>query len=273
MQTIELSLLNNPQTIYALQDNTSYKVKDIVVVSLNGCLDLAVIKKINSVKQDVEYSEIIRLATNIDKKQNCENCKYARSILPEIKKEAQKLNLDMKIGFISVSLDKNKININYTADDRVDFRELIKLLGTKYKARIEMRQIGNRDETKQIGAIGVCGRVTCCKAYLNDFDKVSIKMAKNQNISLNPNKINGMCGRLLCCFKYEDEFYSEMQKKMPKENSTVFTPDGKGIVVGRDFLKETVSVSFSKDDTTEVKVYAVTDIKSQTKEKNNEKNR
>ena len=178
----------------------------------------------------------------------------------------------MKIGFITVSLDKKKINVNYTAEDRVDFRELIKILGTKYKARIEMRQIGNRDETKQIGAIGVCGRVTCCKAYLNDFDKVSIKMAKNQNISLNPNKINGMCGRLLCCFKYEDDFYSEMQKKMPKENSLVSTPDGKGTVSSRDFLKETVTVTFTKDDTTENKVYDLKDIQILTKDKN-EKNR
>ena len=262
MQTIELNLLNLPQTIFAIKDNDNYKLKDTVVVSLNGGLELAVVKKIDELKQDVEFVQIIRHATEHDLKQNCENCKFARSLLPEIKKEAEKLNLNMKIGFISVSLDKNKINVNYTADDRVDFRELIKSLGTKYKARIEMRQIGNRDETKQIGAIGVCGRETCCKAFLNDFDKVSIKMAKNQNISLNPSKINGMCGRLLCCFKYEDEYYAEMQKKMPKENAIVLTPDGKGVVTSRDFLKETVSVTFTKDDSTEVKVYNLKDIQN-----------
>ena len=260
MQAITLELLNLPQTIYAVKDNDKYKIKDLVVVSINGSLDLAVIKNFTELKQDTEFVQIIRLATETDKKQNCENCKYARSLLPEIKKDVNKLNLNMKVGFISVSLDKSKINVNYTADDRVDFRELIKILGNKYKARIEMRQIGNRDETKQIGAIGVCGRVTCCKAFLNDFDKVSIKMAKNQNISLNPTKINGMCGRLLCCFKYEDEFYAEMQKKMPKENSFVITPDGKGTVLSRDFLKEKISVSFTKDDTTEIKVYDLKDI-------------
>lgn len=260
MQAIELNLLNLPTTIYAVSDDKTYNVKDLVVVLLNNGLDLAVVKGFSDIKQDVEYVEIVRHASAEDKKQNCENCKFARSLLPEIKKEAEKLNLDMKIGFISVSLDRNKINVNYTADDRVDFRELIKILGNKYKARIEMRQIGNRDETKQIGAIGVCGRVTCCKAFLNDFDKVSIKMAKNQNISLNPNRINGMCGRLLCCFKYEDEYYAEMQKKMPKENSYVSTPDGKGVVVARDFLKETVNVSFTKDETTEIKTYDLKDI-------------
>ena len=260
MQAVELTLLNSPQTLYSILDKTTYNKKDIVVVSLSGSLDLAVVKNIIDVKPDVEFVEIVRLANEQDKKQNCENCKFARSLLPEIKQEADKLNLNMKIGFISVSLDKNKIIVSYTADDRVDFRELIKILGSKFKARIEMRQIGNRDETKQIGAIGVCGRVTCCKAFLDDFDKVSIKMAKNQNISLNPNRINGMCGRLLCCFKYEDEYYAEMQKKMPKENATVSTPDGKGVVVGRDFLKETVTVSFTNEDATEIKIFNLSDI-------------
>ena len=273
MQAIELNLLNLPQTIYAVQDEKEYNKKDMVVVSVNGSLDLAIVKDIIDIKQDVEYVEIIRHATELDKKQNCENCKYARSLLPEIKKEAEKLNLDMKIGFISVSLDRNKINVNYTADDRVDFRELIKILGTKFKARIEMRQIGNRDETKQIGAIGICGRETCCKAFLNDFDKVSIKMAKNQNISLNPNRINGMCGRLLCCFKYEDDYYLEMQNKMPKENSVVITPDGKGTVISRDFLKETVTVSFTKDDTTEIKIFNLSDLQTAKNKSEHEKNR
>lgn len=266
MQSIELILLNAPQTLYSVAEQ-NYKKDDVVIISNSGNLDIAIVKNFIDVKPDVEFVKIVRLATDEDKKQNCENCKFARSLLPEIKEEASKLNLNMKIGFIAVSLDKGKIIVNYTADDRVDFRELIKILGTKYKARIEMRQIGNRDETKQIGAIGVCGRVTCCKAFLNDFDKVSIKMAKNQNISLNPNRINGMCGRLLCCFKYEDDFYAEMQKKMPKENSIVNTPDGKGTVVSRDFLKEQVSVSFTKDDSTEIKIYDLKDIQINTKDK------
>ena len=260
MQAIELISLNTPQIFYSVVGNQTYNKKDVVVFSNSGTLDLATVKDIVEVRPEVEFVEIVRLATAEDMKQNCENCKYARSLLPEIKKEADKLKLNMKIGFISVSLERNKISVHYTADDRVDFRELIKILGSNYKARIEMRQIGNRDETKQIGAIGVCGRVTCCKAFLNDFDKVSIKMAKNQNISLNPNKINGMCGRLLCCFKYEDEYYAEMQQKMPKQNSTVITPDGKGVVTGLDFLREIVTVTFTKDDTTEVKKYELKDI-------------
>ncbi len=266
MQATELILLNTPQIVYSLTEK-EFNKKDVVVISNSGCLDLAMVKGKININPDVEFVEIMRIATDDDKKQNCENCKFSRSILPEIKAEANKLNLDMKISFISISLDKNKIIVNYTAEDRVDFRELIKVLGSKYKSRIEMRQIGNRDETKQVGAIGVCGRVTCCKAFLNDFDKVSIKMAKNQNISLNPTKINGMCGRLLCCFKYEDDFYSEMQKKMPKENSLVSTPDGKGVVTNRDFLKETVTVTFTKDDTNEFKIYDLKDIQLISKDK------
>ena len=138
-------------------------------------------------------------------------------------------------------------------------------MSNKFKCKIEMRQIGNKDESKVVGAMGVCGRVTCCKAYLSDFGKVSIKMAKNQNISLNPTRINGMCGRLLCCLKYEDEYYAEMQKKMPKINSVVSTPDGKGTVSNLDFLRELVSVTFTKDETTEVKVYNLEDINKDTK--------
>ena len=267
MQAIELIMLNSQQTVYAINSQQSYDNNQLVVVSSNGCLDLATIKKQVEIDPDIEFVEIVRIATDKDKQLNCENCNYARSLLPEIKQEANILNLNMKIGFINVSLDRNKINVNYTADDRVDFRELIKILGTKYKTRIEMRQIGNRDETKQIGAIGVCGRVTCCKAFLNDFDKVSIKMAKNQNISLNPNKINGMCGRLLCCFKYEDDYYAEMQKKMPKLNSTINTPDGKGVVTSVDFLRESVTVTFTKDETTEVKKYELKELELPTKDK------
>lgn len=271
MQAVELMFLNTPITVYAVTNKT-YDKKQVLVINHNGSLDLAMVKDNVDANPDVEFVEIVRVATDEDKKINCENCKYARSLLAEIKQEADKLNLNMKIGFISVSFDKSKIIINYTAEDRVDFRELIKVLGSKYKSRIEMRQIGNRDETKQIGAIGICGRVTCCKAFLSDFDKVSIKMAKNQNISLNPTKINGMCGRLLCCFKYEDDYYAEMQKKMPKENSVVTTPDGKGTVTARDFLKETVTVTFTKDETTETKIYDLKDIQFNTKDKN-EKNR
>lgn len=263
MQIVEIVLHNNSNPVYAKNQN-NFELKSLVVVSINGVQELGTIKQVVSSTED-ELVNIVRLANDNDKKQYCENCKYCRTLVADIKKEAQKLNLDMKISFVSTSLDRSKHLISYTAEDRVDFRELIKVLGTKLKSKIEMRQIGNKDESKVIGALGVCGRETCCKAYLSDFNKVSIKMAKNQNISLNPQRINGMCGRLLCCLKYEDEYYAEMQKKMPKMNSMVTTPDGKGIVSNLDFLREQVSVTFTKDETTEVKVYNLEEIKQEIK--------
>jgi len=258
MQVNEIVLSNNPGIAYSA--NLNYKKGDKVVVSVSNCLEIGKIKDTVDITNEIELVDIVRHATEEDLKAHCENCQYIKTIIPEIKDQTEKLNLDMKISFVSISLDKSKIVINYTADGRIDFRDLVKILGAKFKARIEMRQIGNRDESKVIGALGMCGRVTCCKAFLSDFDKVTIKMAKNQNIALNPNRINGMCGRLLCCFKYEDEFYEEMQKKMPKVNSFVNTPDGKGMVISTDFLKEKVSVSFKKDETEEIKIYDLSEI-------------
>lgn len=257
MQITEIALLNSSETAY-ITNQLDPRTK--VVVSIDGYLQLGVVKSLVETKEKVELCDFVRIASKEDNLTNCENCKYARSILPEIKNSAEQLNLDMKIGFITISLDKNKITVNYTAEDRVDFRELIKVLGTKYKTKIEMKQIGNRDEAKAIGSLGVCGRETCCKAFLGDFDKLSIKMAKNQNLSLNPGRINGMCGRLLCCLKYEDEFYEEMLKKMPKVGKFIETPNGKGQVKSIDVLKETITVEYKKDDSTEIKIFTLSEL-------------
>lgn len=262
MQVTEVLLFDTPTSVY-INAKKDLKINQRVVVSYNGSLELGLVKGNKTIEDDKDLADFIRLATTADNKKRCENCKYARSLLPVIKQEADNLNLDMKIGFISTNLERTKLVVHYTADERVDFRELIKVLASKYKTRIEMKQIGNRDESKVIGAIGACGRETCCKSFLSDFDKVSIKMAKNQNLALNPNRINGMCGRLLCCLKYEDEFYEEMQKKMPKISSTVKTPDGIGKVTATDFLKELVTVEFVKngdEEFSELKTYNLSEI-------------
>ena len=245
-----------------------YPINTRIIVNLDGSLELGLIK--NKVESDsVDKVEFVRLANNEDYLTLCKNCRDAKSILPDIKREAEKLNLDMKIGFVAYNLDKTKLTVNYTADGRIDFRELVKTLGAKYKVRIEMKQIGYRDEAKIIGALGVCGRETCCKSFLSDFDKVSIKMAKNQGIALNPSRINGMCGRLLCCLKYEDEYYAEQQKKMPKINSKITTPDGLGIVDSVDIFKEIVNIKFEKDDSTEVKTYILDELIKLNKDRRN----
>lgn len=266
MQLTEIQLLNNSLNVYTKPINNG-NPRQQVVVSVNGVLELGIIKRMADSNE--ETATFVRFATKEDIKAKCENCQLARKTLTEVKQIAEKLNLNMKISFVNYSLDRAKLTINYTADERVDFREMLKVLTSNYKTKIEMKQIGNRDECKCVGALGVCGRETCCKAYLKDFDKVSIKMAKNQGIALNPNRINGMCGRLLCCLKYEDEFYEEMQKKMPKIGYKVSTPDGTGNVASVDMLKETVTVTFKKDEETfENKTYPLEDIKSNAKDKN-----
>ncbi len=167
----------------------------------------------------------------------------------------------MKFVDAEYTLDSSKVIINFTCEDRVDFRELVKELASILKTRIELRQIGIRDQAKIIGAIGNCGKECCCKMYLSDFDKVSIKMAKTQNLSLNPTKISGVCGRLMCCLAYENEFYAEIMSKMPKLNSKVKTKDGIGQVVYNDVLKERVVVKFVTEDSTKIESYAIDEIK------------
>ena len=260
MQIAEILLYSQSISVFTKTDCELNK-KDKVVVNYNGSLELGIVKNILTEGNFNEVADFVRVATKEDDLIHCENCKYSKQVLPQIKEEAKKLKLNMKIGFIGINHDKTKLIVNYTAEERVDFRELLKVLNNKFKMRIEMRQIGNRDEAKMIGALGCCGRVTCCNLFLSDFDKVSIKMAKNQNLALNPNRINGMCGRLLCCLKYEDDFYDEMQKKMPKIGFKVKTNDGEGQVTAVDFLKENVTVTFTKNDTTEVKIYNYKDVK------------
>lgn len=150
--------------------------------------------------------------------------------------------LDMKLVDVEYTFDRNKIIFYFTAEGRVDFRELVKDLAAVFRTRIELRQIGVRDEAKMLGGIGPCGRMLCCSTFLGDFEPVSIKMAKDQNLSLNPTKISGLCGRLMCCLKYENDEYEEVREKMPDMGYTVNTPDGKGKVVGMNILERILQI-------------------------------
>lgn len=161
--------------------------------------------------------------------------------------KAKEHQLDMKLIDVEYTFDKKKAIFYFTAEGRVDFRELVKDLASVFKVRIELRQIGVRDEAKLFCGLGVCGRTTCCSQWLGDFTPVSIKMAKEQNLSLNSTKISGICGRLLCCLTYEAEFYEEITKKMPKVGKTVVTPDGEGEVFKLNVLEESVSVKIMTD--------------------------
>ena len=166
----------------------------------------------------------------------------------------------MTLTDVEYKFDNSKILFYFTADGRVDFRDLVKDLAAIYKTRIELRQIGVRDEVKRIGGNGVCGRELCCCSFLNDFETVSIKMAKEQNISLNPSKISGNCGRLMCCLKYEQDVYEEKAKKLPNVGAIVKTPDGQGEVEGLETLKEVVKVKIKDGEIFKIKRYDTKDV-------------
>ena len=255
---IGLVFNENPKIIYYTTEQ-KFELRSKIVVNTARGVELAEVVgfKDGVAEEDLKF---IRMASKEDVEKYIQNIEDAKRLMPEVKEEVAKVGLEMKVCLLEYTLNREKLIINYTAETRIDFREIVKILASKLKVRIEMHQVGNRDQVQQMGAMGPCGRVCCCKAHLNDFDKVTIKMAKNQGLSLNPTKLNGMCGKLLCCLKYEDEFYAETLAKMPKISQKVSTPDGEGEVKSLDVLHEQVEVMFSRGDETERKAYNLTDI-------------
>ena len=185
---------------------------------------------------------VLRIATDNDRHTAAYNRGREKEAFEVCKKKIQQHKLEMKLVRVECSFDGSKILFFFTADGRVDFRELVKDLAGVFRARIELRQIGVRDEAKMIGGLGICGRPFCCSQFMDEFLPVSIKMAKTQSLSLNPTKISGTCGRLMCCLKYEQDAYEDAIKRMPKNDSFVLTPDGPGNVSDVNLLKETVNV-------------------------------
>ena len=185
---------------------------------------------------------VLRLATDADRRTVEYNRKKESDAFDICEKKIAAHGLEMKLVNVSVSFDGSKIIFFFTADGRVDFRELVRDLASVFRARIELRQIGVRDEAKMLGGLGICGKPFCCATFLDEFQPVSIKMAKTQNLSLNPTKISGTCGRLMCCLKYEQEAYEDAVRRMPKNESFVETPEGVGTVSQVNLLKETVKV-------------------------------
>jgi cell fate regulator YaaT (PSP1 superfamily) len=197
-------------------------------------------KKVNIPVEDMK--KVVRIATEQDKDNYLKNLAAAEKCVREARKMVQELELDMNILDANYTLDKKQLLFNFIADERVDFRELAKRLAALYKTRIELRQIGARDKARAICGIGQCGRPLCCSTFLSHIDSVTMNMAKNQNIALNPSKINGQCGRLLCCLTYEDEEYTRCQKGMPAVGQSVKTEFGDGKVVSVDILKRKYKV-------------------------------
>lgn len=204
---------------------------------------------------------IIRKANFKDKKHHEENKKKEKEALKTAQKLINKYKLEMNLTDVEYTFDNSKLLFYFTADGRIDFRDLVKELASIFKTRIELRQIGVRDEVRKIGGNGICGRELCCCSFLENFDTVSIKMAKQQNIALNASKISGNCGRLMCCLKYESEVYEDKLKRLPKVGATVKTEDGTGIVDGLETLKEKVRVKFKDGEGFFYKKYDAKDIK------------
>ena len=205
---------------------------------------------------------VIRVATPKDDAREEKNRKKEKEAFQICLKKIREHNLDMKLIEAEYTFDNNKVLFYFTADGRIDFRELVKDLAAVFKTRIELRQIGVRDETKILGGIGICGRPLCCHTFLSEFAPVSIKMAKEQNLSLNPTKISGVCGRLMCCLKNEQETYEYLNKKLPAVGDYVTTPDGlKGEVSSVNVLRQLVKVLVDVNDEKEIQEYKVEELK------------
>ncbi len=200
---------------------------------------------------------IIRAATQQDIQQASDNRIREKEAYQICQRKIAEHKLEMKLVSVECTFDNSKMMFYFTANGRVDFRALVKDLASTFKTRIELRQIGVRDEARMLGGLGACGRPICCGTFLNNFQPVSIKMAKEQNLSLNPTKISGVCGRLMCCLKYEQDQYEQTRKRMPRVGREVMTPDGSGIVTDLNIVKETISVRIPSGDTTEIRSYSL----------------
>ena len=206
--------------------------------------------------------KVIRVATEEDIRKAENNERREKEAFKVCQEKIARHKLDMKLVSVEYTFDSSKIIFYFTANGRVDFRELVKDLASIFKIRIELRQIGVRDEAKMLGGLGSCGRPICCGAFLGDFQPVSIKMAKEQNLSLNPAKISGQCGRLMCCLKYEQDNYDQVLKRVPRVGKDIVTPDGVGVITEINVIKERVKVRIrQEDDTFDVREYAIDDVR------------
>ena len=229
--------------------NLEISKNDSVIVSTDKGMQFGTVMsniiEIDESKVIGNLKKIVRIANKEDIEINKKNISDSKKALTQARELSKKLSLDMKIIGASFTFDRNQLMFNFTADDRIDFRDLAKKLAAIYKTRIELHQIGVRDKSKEIGGIGPCGRFLCCCLFLNDFESVSINMAKNQYISLKPDKINGVCGRLLCCLNYEDKQYTEMKVGFPKVSSKVTVGDKEGKVISCDVFNRTFTIESS----------------------------
>lgn len=238
----------------------------VIVDTANG-LEIGSVVYADKEKEPEEGAEpldkVLRVANAEDLERDGLNREKEKSAYAICEEKIAAHGLAMKLVAVEYTFENNKILFYFTADNRVDFRELVKDLASVFRTRIELRQIGVRDETKILGGFGPCGRILCCHSYLSEFQPVSIRMAKDQNLSLNPTKISGVCGRLMCCLKNEQESYEYLNSRMPGMGDTVVTEDGKvrGTVTDMNVLRQTVKVLISGDDDTDIREFKVDDLR------------
>lgn len=263
---VGIKFRNTNKVYYFDPQDIAFEEGDGVIVETARGLEYATVAIPN---RDVPEKEVVsplkpvvRKATPEDDAQLKRNLDDRAPALATIREKAAELGLNMKLVDAEYTFDRSKLIFYFTADGRVDFRNLVRTLASIFRVRIELRQIYERDDTKMRGALAMCGRPCCCTTHLPDFEKVSIKMAKVQGLSLNPQKISGMCGRLLCCLKYENAYYSEVFKEMPKVGSKVKTADGEGVVEANDLIKLTSRVRvLTKDGSYDVRTYKLEELK------------
>ncbi len=250
-EVIGVRFKNVGKVYYFDPDGNLLKKGDQVIVETARGVECGEIAMENRQVHDEDLvqplKKLIRVATPEDLKKLEENHKKEKNAFHICLQKIAAHKLEMKLVDVEYTFDNSKILFYFTADGRVDFRELVKDLASVFRTRIELRQIGVRDEAKMMGGIGVCGRPFCCSTFLGGFQPVSIKMAKEQGLSLNPVKISGICGRLMCCLKYEQENYAQMQRLMPDVNSVVVTPQGRGTITARNLLTGAVSVRLDSE--------------------------
>ncbi|WP_405341323.1 stage 0 sporulation family protein [Ruminococcus sp.] len=227
-------------------DKNKLKIDDVVIVETSRGIECGTVAVANKEVADDEIvhplKKLIRRATKEDRRRLEENKRKEKEALKICEQKVAEHGLEMKLVDVEYTFDNSKILFYFTADGRVDFRALVKDLASVFRTRIELRQIGVRDESKMLGGLGVCGRPFCCSSFLGEFHPVSIKMAKEQGLSLSPTKISGTCGRLMCCLKYEQDAYTDLIKRTPKVGTLVKTPLGKGLVVETNLLARTLKV-------------------------------
>lgn len=258
-EVIGVSFTEGKRIYYFDPANIKLNFGDDVIVETErglqyGKIATLIVEK-NEKSLNMPLKRIIRIATKDDRKKHELNLNEEKKAMKECEKLIKKYNLNMKVIDANFTFDKEQLMYHFLSDSRIDFRNLAKELAGIFKTRIELRQIGVRDKAKEIGGIGPCGRTLCCTDYLVNFDSVSINMAKNQNLSLNPNKINGSCGRLLCCLRYENDVYEEYRKSLPNLGDKVKYNEKNGKVVELNILKKSYTILTDDDEylTIEVK--------------------